>query len=223
MANIPVNRRKFIKLAAGAIGAGAIATCAISRTQKTSYLPAVFPESELNYSLMNNKILLAYASRTGFTGGVAEAIKKVLEENGMQVDLCLMKNVVDVSPYQAVVAGSAIQDRQWLPEAMEFMHTHQKALSKKPFAAFMVCMTLAMPNAEKYRQGIKEWLEPVRELVKPVSEGFFAGGLEIDKIPTLSARIKFRISVMVGVWKEGDHRDWKAIQKWSADLKNLLS
>ncbi|MFA6126314.1 MAG: flavodoxin domain-containing protein [Bacteroidales bacterium] len=223
MVDIQLNRRKFLLLAGGVLGAGAIATCAISKMAATPGLPVLFPETNINNPSMTNKILVTYASRTGFTGGVAEKIKKTLEENGLQVDLCLMKNVRDLSSYQAVVAGSAVQDRQWLPEAMEFMKIHQKALSQKPFAAFMVCMTLAMPNAEKYREGIMEWLNPVRELVKPVSEGFFAGGLDIAKIPSLGARIKFRISVLVGVWKEGDHRDWEAIDQWSTDLKNILA
>jgi hypothetical protein len=31
------------------------------------------------------------------------------------------------------------------------------------------------------------------------------------------------MSVLFGVWKEGDHRDWNAIQKWALELKPLLS
>ena len=171
---------------------------------------------------MTDKILITYASRTGYTGGVAECIRQTLAENGIPVDLCLMQHVTDLSSYKAVIAGSAIQGAKWLPEAMQFMQTHQEALSKKPFAAFMVCMTLAMPNAEKYRQGVKEWHEPVRKLVKPVSEGFFAGALDIAKIPGLSNRIRFRLSVIMGVWKEGDHRDWNAIRTWTTALKPIL-
>jgi menaquinone-dependent protoporphyrinogen oxidase len=171
---------------------------------------------------MNNKILVTYASHTGYTGGVAEAISKTLAENGTPVELCLMQNVKDISSYKAVIAGSAIQGAQWLPEAVEFMKTHQDALLKIPFAAFMVCMTLAMPDAERYRQGIAKWMNPVREIVKPFSEGYFAGALEIDKIPKLSDRIKFRLSVIMGIWKEGDHRDWDAIHTWAKELLPML-
>jgi hypothetical protein len=59
-------------------------------------------------------------------------------------------------------------------------------------------------------------------LVRPVSEGLFAGGLDISKVPSFGDRFKFRLSVMFGVWKEGDHRDWKAIREWAAQLKSLL-
>ena len=133
-----------------------------------------------------------------------------------------MEDVTDLAPYAAVVAGSAIRGKQWLPEAMQFMHTHQTALRQKPFAAFLVCMTLAMPSGEKYRSGIADWLNPVRTLVKPLSEGLFAGALDISKIPSFSDRLKFRVSVLLGVWKEGDHRNWNAIRAWAADLKPLL-
>jgi menaquinone-dependent protoporphyrinogen oxidase len=115
------------------------------------------------------------------------------------------------------VAGSAIQGGQWLPEAMAFMKAHQKALLQKPFAAFLVCMTMSIPN-EYYRSGVQSWLEPVRRLVKPVSEGFFAGSLDIHRVPSLADRIKFRISVALGVWTEGDHRDWNAIRDWAKAL-----
>lgn len=103
---------------------------------------------------------------------------------------------------------------------MQFLRAHQADLSRRPFAAFLVCMTLAMPNP--YREHVAAWLEPVRALVRPVSEGLFAGTLELKRISSLGDRFKFWLSVKMGVWKEGDHRDWKAIQAWAASLVPLL-
>lgn len=171
---------------------------------------------------MDNKILVAYASRTGFTAGVAEAIGKTLAEGGAQVDVRRMQDVQDVAPYHAVVAGSAIRGAKWLPEAMQFMQTHQATLARKHFAAFLVCMTLAMPSADKYRQGVADWLEPVRALVKPVSEGLFAGALDIRQVTSFRDKLMFRLSVLFGVWSEGDHRDWNAIRAWAESLRPLL-
>ena len=107
--------------------------------------------------IVSNKILITYASRTGTTAGVAEAIGKTLGESGGVVDVRPMTEVKDLTPYQAVVAGSAIQGKQWLPEAMQFMQTNQAALRQKPFAAFLVCMTLAMKKGD-YRDEVRAWL-----------------------------------------------------------------
>jgi menaquinone-dependent protoporphyrinogen oxidase len=170
---------------------------------------------------MNNKILVTYASRNGATAGVADAIGKTLEENGVQVDVLPMGVVKDLAPYRAVVAGSAIQAGQWLPEAVQFMQAHQVALSRKPFAAFLVCMTLAMKNND-YREHVATWLAPVRAIVKPVSESLFAGALDIRQVRSFGDRLKFRMSVALGVWSEGDHRDWDAIRAWAESLRPLL-
>lgn len=170
---------------------------------------------------MSNTILVTYASRTGSTIGVAEAIGKTLRESGFPVEVLPMTEVKDLSPYSAVVAGSAIQDKKWLPEAIQFMHTYRTTLIQKPFAAFLVCMTLAMENGN-YQNAVIEWLSPVRTLVRPVSEGYFAGALDISKIPSFTARLNFRISVALGVWTEGDHRDWAAIRGWSNELAGKL-
>jgi len=172
---------------------------------------------------MSGKILVAYASKTGSTVGVAQAIGKTLAESGAQVDVLPMQEVKDLESYRAVVAGSAIRDRKWLPEATQFVRTHQATLARKPFATFLVCMTLAMPNGEKYRDFVVDFARPVRALVKPVSEGQFAGALDISKISSLGDRLKFRVSVALGVWKEGDHRDWNAIRSWAEGIRPLLS
>ena len=167
---------------------------------------------------MTSKILVTYATRFGSTAGVAEAIGKTLSERGAQVDVLPMKEVTDLSPYTAVVAGSAINGNQWLPEALQFVQLHRTELARVPFAAFLVCMTLTMKNGEQYRSHVADWLAPVRSQVKPVSEGLFAGALDIRKIPSFSDRLKFRLSVLFGVWKEGDHRDWNAIRLWAESL-----
>jgi menaquinone-dependent protoporphyrinogen oxidase len=171
---------------------------------------------------MPDKILVTYASRAGSTAGVAKAIADTLIEGGAEVDLCPMQDVTDVTPYRAVVGGSAIQGQKWLPEALDFLRNFQAPLAQRPFAAFSVCMTLAMRKGEQYRSSVVEWSRPVRALVRPVSEGHFAGVLDISKIPSFADRLKFRLSVLFGVWSEGDHRDWDAIREWASGLHSLL-
>jgi menaquinone-dependent protoporphyrinogen oxidase len=57
-------------------------------------------------------MLVTYATRIGSTAGVAEAIGRELTARGALVDVLPMEAVEEIAPYQAVVAGSAIRDRQ---------------------------------------------------------------------------------------------------------------
>ena len=174
---------------------------------------------------MSNKILVTYASRASSTVGVAEAIGNTLIEHGLDVDILPMKDVYDLAQYSAVVAGSAIRFDKWLPEAMDFMERHQVALQQKPFASFLVCLAMAVKGEqrrERARKTASSYLKPVRELVNPVSEGLFAGVLDLSKLP-LSLRIGFRVPILLGLFKEGDYRDWDAIRAWANNLPEKLT
>ena len=171
---------------------------------------------------MKDKILVTYSTRTGSTKGVSEYIGKTLTDLGENVDVLPMQEIEDLSHYKAVIAGSAIQAGKWLPEAFDFINTNRNDLNEKPFAAFLVCMTLAMPKGQYYRETVSSWLDPVRRLVNPIDVGLFKGTLDVKKIPSFSDRFKFRMSVLFGIWKEGDHRDWVSIQNWTENLKSHL-
>lgn len=171
---------------------------------------------------MNNKILVTYASRTGSTAEIAEAISKTLTQNGMPVDMFLMQDVKDLSQYRAVVVGSAIRKSKWLPEAMQFVQTHRPELTKKPVATFTVCITLAMSNSEEYRQAVSGWIAPVRAVVRPRSEGLFAGRLDFKKLPLTLDTFKLRLAVALGIFPKGDRRDWNAIRTWVESLPAVL-
>jgi menaquinone-dependent protoporphyrinogen oxidase len=133
-----------------------------------------------------------------------------------------MSAVKELGRYRAVVAGSAIQSNRWLPEAVQFVQTHQAELRQKRFASFLVCMTLAIRNGESYRPFVAEYMAPVQALVQALSQGLFAGAIDIRKVPAAADRFKFRLSVLLGVWKEGDQRDWQAIRAWAESLRPQL-
>jgi len=171
---------------------------------------------------MNDKILITYASRAGSTAEIAEMIGKSLAQNGIQADVLPMQAVKDLTPYRAVVAGSAIRKSKWLPEAMQFIQTHRAELMQKPFASFTVCITLAMSNSDQYRQAVAGWIEPVRAQVRPVSEGLFAGRLDFSKLPLTFDTVLLRAAVAFGIFPKGDSRDWNAIRSWAESVHPLL-
>ena len=171
---------------------------------------------------MNKKILVTYASRTGSTAQIAEAICKTLVKNGEEAELLLIENVKDLSAYHAVIVGSPIRKSQWLPEAMQFLQHHRAELARKRVATFTVCITIAMSNTERYQDAVRQWIAPVRVLVHPVTEGLFAGRLDFSKLPWTLDTLLLRITVALGVFPNGDHCDWNAVHAWAQDLQPLL-
>ena len=173
--------------------------------------------------MIHNKILITYASRSGVTAEIAAASGRSFSENRIPVDILPMEEVTDLTQYRAVVAGSAIRDRAWLPEAMQFVKIHRAELSHRPLATFTVCITLAMSNSEQYRRAVSDWIRPVRAQVTPVSEGLFAGRLDFSKLPLNWDTLKLRAVVGLGIFPKEDRRDWKAIHAWAESIHPLLT
>jgi menaquinone-dependent protoporphyrinogen oxidase len=169
------------------------------------------------------KILVTYASRSGSTREVAEAIGQTLSKDSTQVDILPVQEVEDLSLYRALIVGSAIRKSRWLPEAVQFVRAHQETLRHKPLAMFTVCITLAMANSEQYRTAVAGWVSPVRTLVRPLSEGFFAGMLDFHKLPLDWDTLMLRATVAAGIFPSGDHRDWSAIRGWAESLKPIFA
>ncbi len=149
---------------------------------------------------------------------MANAIGRVLAEAEAQVGVRRMQDVKDLGPYTAVVAGSAVRGAKWLPEALEFVQRHRSELAREPFAAFLVCITLAMPEGAEYGQFVSDFMKPVRSLVKPVSKGTVAGALNYGKVPFIPDRVQLRILSAASQTPPGDYRNSDAIRNWARNL-----
>jgi len=211
-----LTRRHFLLLAGGTVGAAAL-TCgglAIStHPPEVKFIEENFGDG----TNMKDKILVAYASKCGSTGQVAQAIGQALANAGATVDVRPLNKVSDLSAYRAVVLGSAIRQAKWLPEAAKFVAAHQPALSRVPTAYFTVCMTLS-EDTEESRRKVVTYLEPVRQILKPVEEGFFAGKMDYGQLGFVE---RLMVERVVHV-PQGDFRNWTAIQTWAQALPARL-
>lgn len=168
---------------------------------------------------MNDRILVAYASQYGSTGEVAEAIGNALCSPQSPVDVCLAKNVTDVSRYRAVIVGSAIQGGEWLPEALELIGVHREALSRLPVAYFLCCKRLRSDTPESRREAM-DYMDGVRAHVpeiNPVQVGLFAGKVDPGTMPLF-----IRLLIALSGSPTGDWRDWDAIRAWALGLRPAL-
>lgn len=161
---------------------------------------------------MTQKVLVAYATKCGSTIEIAQAIGESLSKNGASVDVKPIKEIQDISGYDAFVIGSAIRMAQWLPEAREFIKEHQAQFSSQPAAIFSVHI-LNQGDSPVAKRERRAYTAPLREYLDPLTEAFFPGKID-------SSQLNFFERALFKLVKspQGDYRDWEAIRSWANEI-----
>jgi menaquinone-dependent protoporphyrinogen oxidase len=211
-----LNRRRFL-IGAGVVGAG-LATCSGLGMLATAQPAIEFKELNCIKEQTMNRVLVAYASRAGATGEIAEAVGQVLCDAGATVEVRQAKDVTDLSAYGAVVLGSAIYMGSWMADATGFVKKHRATLSQMPLATFTVSMLMVDRPAEHQQLITTHFTgsdQPPR--LQPVSNALFAGRIDYSKLSFF-----YRTIAKMMKAKEEDRRDWPAIRAWAGTLAAQL-
>lgn len=83
------------------------------------------------------RVLVAFASRSGSTAGIAQVIAAVFQSAGLSVDSRPAGDVTDVTPYTAVVLGSGVFLPRRASDGGGFLARHAAALSTR--AVWLYC------------------------------------------------------------------------------------
>lgn len=212
-----ISRREFVRLGVTLAGSAAVvgATgCTPTEDTKTEVVET--PSTHLEGGPeMSGRILIGYATRTGSTVGVAEAIGRALADRGFEVDVKPLREHPPIRGYDAVVLGSAINGAAWLPEALSFVKSNAAALGSIPVAAFCV-HSMNGGSDDKQTKKRKAYLDEVRAVISPTDEGFFLGKGPDPEDTSMIARWAFRA---FGGSGEGDMRDWDKINGWAKQVR----
>ena len=209
-----ISRRDFLLLSAGAVCASVLSRGTAGASDGRSG-PESIESSGKKDREIGDGVLVAYASRCGSTGGVAEAIGQTLRGIGASVDVRSIGDVNDLGPYRSVIVGSAIRAGRWLPEAADFVKKHRDRLGRVPTAYFVVCMTMKDDTPEN-RGRVLAYLDPVRKEapeMQPTNTGLFAGAVDFSKLSFV-----YRSMLKAKGVTEGDFRNWGAIGTWAAGV-----
>jgi menaquinone-dependent protoporphyrinogen oxidase len=207
-----VNRRDFLTLSAGIVAAMSLGGTGAGVGHAADIK---FPEGKCGGKKdMEKRALVTYTSKYGSTGGVADAVGKELCNKDVAADVLLVKNVSNISSYQAVVIGSPVYMGKWMSEAVDFVKKNREILRQVPVAYFLVCMTMAKPTEEN-RTKVLAYMEPILKAVpeiKPVAIGTFAGAMNYSNLSWLNQQILKSKGT-----PEGDFRDWNTIRAWALE------
>lgn len=211
MRNPTLSRRRLLVATGGVLAASALMCGGV--TVWGSQMPTIeYVQASCEKEANMQKVLVAYASKCGSTGEVAQAIGATLCANGATVDVRRIEDVVDVAGYDAFVIGSAIRMGNWLPQAKNFVETNVTRLRSAHTAFFTVHM-LNTDDSEASKAARSAYVAPVHALLEPQSEAFFAGKLDMSKMSFLDRMISRMMKA-----KDEDRRDWRAIAAWAEQL-----
>ncbi len=167
---------------------------------------------------MDTQILVAYATKYGATAAIAEKIGQTLRQAGLRADVLPAGRVDNLSPYKAVILGSAVYMGQWRKEAAAFLNANEKALTERPVWIFS-----SGPTGEgDPTQLLKGWRlpkaqQPIADRIHPRDIAVFGGALDPKKMNLFEKWIIKNVKASLG-----DFRDWDAIDTWARAISDAL-
>lgn len=85
---------------------------------------------------MSARVLVAYATKLGSTGAIAETMAHVLRDHGHRAVAVPAREVRSLAEFDAVVLGSAIYAAMWQRDARRFAGRFREELAARPLWLF---------------------------------------------------------------------------------------
>ena len=162
---------------------------------------------------MKRKVLVAYATKSGATAEIAEAVADEIRNGNLEVDLAEASKVESIDDYDAVIVGSAVYFDHWRPEAVRFLRHFRRKLTLKRVWLF---------QDGPLEQDFIESMRPLPHKVLTLAD-------EIGVIGsvTFGGRLPENASGPIAGWiaktYAGDYRDFDEIRKWASAIGAKLT
>jgi len=159
------------------------------------------------------RVLVSAGSKHGATAEIAERIGSVLRERGRDTDVLAPGQVGDLSPYQAVVLGSAVYAGRWVAEAKEL--AGRLAGLEPPIETWLFSSGPIgdPPKPEEDAVDVAE----VMEKTSAREHRVFSGKVDKSKLGFGEKAILVAVRA-----PEGDFRNWEEIEAWAREIADSL-
>ena len=114
---------------------------------------------------------------------IAQKIGEALRQAGLQVDVLPVNGINDLTPYEAVILGSAVYIGKWHKEAVKFLRANEKTLSERAVWLFSSGPTGEGDPVELV-EGVRlpAALQPIADLIQPRDIAVFHGHINPGRI-----------------------------------------
>ena len=168
---------------------------------------------------MQKKILIAYATRTGSTQEVAEAVAVTLRESGLEVDIQPMRNVRTLKGYGAVVLGAPLYMFHWHKDALSFLSRYREVLTDGLPVAIFASGPFAKGDEKEWQEVRKQLDQELAKFawLRPIAVEIVGGKFD-------PAKLSFPLNLMPALKQmpASDLRDWTVIRAWASNLAAKL-
>jgi menaquinone-dependent protoporphyrinogen oxidase len=166
-----------------------------------------------------------YASKHGFTKGIAEFIADKIRRNGVETVAQEADQVKTLADYDAFVIGSAVFMGKWMKEAHEFVTHNQTELAKRSVWLFssgpVGTETKTKDGKDMLEASVPKDIEEFKKIINPRDHHVFYGGLDSHKLG-LGGWIVRRLPAAQKALVEGDFRNWNEIEAWATGIARQL-
>ena len=152
---------------------------------------------------MSARVLVAYATKLGSTGEIAQAIAQVLRDGGHRALALPTRDVASLDDWDAVILGSAVYAAHWQRDARRFTERFGEDLKARP-----LCLFSGGPldrRLAKADQPITPYAAEITAGLGARAHRTFGGRLAPDAAVDPQVLQTHRL---------GDFRDWQAIVEY---------
>jgi menaquinone-dependent protoporphyrinogen oxidase len=171
------------------------------------------------------KVLVAYASKHGATTLIAERIGDALRAHGLATDVQQIKDITDLSGYDAFVVGGAVYFGSWMKEVTSFVEHNAPMLAEHPVWLFSSGPLGTQPTDAQGHDlrtvSAPKQLESVASAVNARDHHVFFGALDHNKFG-VTERLLWALPASRSLFIEGDFRDWVDVETWAAGISDQL-
>ena len=165
--------------------------------------------------VMAASVLIAYATRSGSTAEIAQAIGAALHEAGLESEILRVGEVQSLAGKPIVILGAPLYIGRFPKEFYKFLVTNRAALAASRCWCFVVGPTRNEPHDFEgaRKQAQKQLLR--YGWFHPIDVHIFGGRWQVQRLPFPFSLAIHLPGNPLGKIPATDIRDWSAIHDWT--------